>query len=205
MRTEFDSLGEMQLPEEAYFGIQTERARQNFDISGTTHYQAPRYIWAVAAIKMAAARANAKVDALDTDIAEAICLAAKEVMDGEHADQFPIDMYQGGGGTSTNMNMNEVLANRANEILTGKKGYDRVHPNTHVNMGQSTNDVIPAAMKVSTWFNLQDLLKNLQPLADTLKDKVVSYRNIVKAGSHLYSGCCTYDDGSAVQRLSGSG
>lgn len=182
MRTEFDSLGEMELPDNAYFGIQTERARQNFEISGTTHYQAPRYIWAVAAIKMAAARANAKVDALEIEIAEAICLAAKEVMDGQHTDQFPIDMYQGGGGTSTNMNVNEVLANRANEILTGKKGYDRVHPNTHVNMGQSTNDVIPAAMKVSTWFNLQDLLNSLKPLAETLRDKVISYRNIVKLG-----------------------
>ncbi|CAM3621331.1 aspartate ammonia-lyase [Parendozoicomonas haliclonae] len=182
MRKEVDALGEMELPNEVYYGIQTERARQNFDVSGITHYQAPRYIWAVAAIKMAAARANARVDALEQEIADAICQAAQEVMDGKHADQFPIDMYQGGGGTSTNMNVNEVIGNRANEILTGAKGCDRVHPNTHVNMGQSTNDVIPAAMKVSTWFNLQELLGNMPALISTLQTKVDSYKHIVKLG-----------------------
>ena len=168
------------VPENAYYGIQTERARQNFNVSGNTAAEVPHYIWSVAALKMAAAKANYKIGALDLKVSEAIVLAAGEVMDNQHPDQFPIDVFQGGGGTSTNMNVNEVLANRANEILTGKKGYDTVHPNTHVNMGQSTNDVIPAAMKMTCRLNIAELVVEVAKLEKILSEKTEEFADVVK-------------------------
>ena len=182
MRKEIDSLGELFLPDEVYYGIQTERARQNFDISGQTHHDIPKYIWSVTAIKKAAAMANMSIGVLEEKVGHAICKAADEVMEGKMEAQFPIDVFQGGGGTSTNMNVNEVLANRANEILTGKKGYDRVDPNTHVNMGQSTNDVIPAAMKITAYLNLEDLLTSMKILEMALKKKTSEFKHVVKIG-----------------------
>ncbi len=179
-RLESDSLGQMELPGDAYYGIQTERAKQNFNIYGETQYDAKHYIWAVAAIKKAAARANHRCGVLDEKISHSIEEAANEVMNGGHANQFPICIYQGGGGTSTNMNVNEVLANRANEILTGRKGYDRVHPNDHVNLGQSTNDVIPAAMKIACFINLDNLSKTLRYLERSLSAKADEFHDIVK-------------------------
>ncbi len=181
-RLEKDSLGEMKIPVDAYYGIQTERARQNFSVSDETHYDAPHYIWAVACIKKAAARANLKCGVLDSKIAAAIETAADEVMSGRFSDQFPICVYQGGGGTSTNMNVNEVLANRANEILTGSKGYSSVHPNDHVNLGQSTNDVIPAAMKIACYMNLRNLQKKVATLYDSISVKSKEFAGIVKLG-----------------------
>jgi len=180
MRKETDVLGEMMLPDEAYYGIQTVRAQQNFSISGRTTVDIPHYLWSIAAIKQAAALANCKIGALDEKLAHAIAQASQEVMDHRFDDQFPVDIFQGGGGTSTNMNANEVIANRANEILTGHKGYDVVHPNTHVNMGQSTNDVIPAAMKMTCRLNLYALIKEVAALEVMLAHKTKAFAHVVK-------------------------
>lgn len=180
MRKETDVLGEMMLPDEAYYGIQTVRARDNFAVSGRTAVDVPYYLWSVAAIKQAAAKANCKIGALDEKLATAIVQASQEVMEQRFDDQFPIDIFQGGGGTSTNMNANEVIANRANEILTGHKGYDAVHPNTHVNMGQSTNDVIPAAMKMTCCLNLHQLIQEVAELEAMLDEKTRAFEHVVK-------------------------
>ncbi|NOI26495.1 aspartate ammonia-lyase [Vibrio mediterranei] len=180
MRIETDLLGKLMIKDDAYYGIQTERARLNFAVSGKTADEVPHYIWSISALKQAAAKANARIGALDNTIAEAIVQACQEVMDHKFDDQFPIDVFQGGGGTSTNMNVNEVLANRANEILTGYKGYDRVHPNTHVNMGQSTNDIIPAAMKMTCRLNLKQLIVEVDKLEQMLGNKTEEFANVVK-------------------------
>lgn len=180
MREEHDLLGTLMLPDERYYGIQTLRAKENFAVSTTTAVDIPHYLWSIAAIKKSAAIANAQIDILDTEIAQAIIQAADEVMAHQFDDEFPIDIFQGGGGTSTNMNMNEVIANRANELLTGKKGYERVHPNTHVNQCQSTNDVIPAAMKMTCYFNLAALIKEVDALSQCLSEKEQAFQHIVK-------------------------
>lgn len=178
-RTEHDLIGELEVPVDAYYGIQTERARRHFDVSGQTIGDYPGFIRAIAAIKKAAALANMEVGALAADVAEAICAAADEVMLGRLQSHFPMDIFQGGGGTSANMNVNEVIANRANEILTGHKGYERVHPNTHVNMGQSTNDVIPAAMHICFIGYLDDLSESLRYLETVLIQKTEEFSSIV--------------------------
>ncbi|WP_211317699.1 aspartate ammonia-lyase [Edaphovirga cremea] len=180
MRTETDSLGNVIIPNDAYYGAQTERARLNFAVSGKTAVDVPNYLWSVAAIKRAAAEANSQINALDPEIANAIIQAATEVMEHKFDNHFPIDIFQGGGGTSTNMNMNEVIANRANEIITGSKGYLVVHPNTHVNMCQSTNDVIPAAMKITCCLNLADLITVVGRLEEVLKQKTIDFAKVVK-------------------------
>ena len=182
MREEKDSLGTMMIPKAAYYGIQTQRAVLNFNVSGRTAAEVPYFLWSIAAIKQAAAKANAHIGALELDKATAITEASIGVMDGKFDAYFPIDIFQGGGGTSTNMNMNEVIANRANEILTGKLGYDAIHPNTHVNMGQSTNDVIPAAMKMTMRVNINNLLHELDALDVVLKSKCQIFSNKVKLG-----------------------
>lgn len=182
MREEQDSIGVMSLSDNVYYGVQTERARQNFDISSQTAASFTKFIWAVAVIKKSAAIANREIGALETHIADAICLAADEVISGKMDSEFPINVFQGGGGTSTNMNMNEVLANRANEILTGHKGYDTVHPNTHVNMGQSTNDVIPAAMKIACRFYLEEMIESIDIVEKALIEKREEFKSIVKLG-----------------------
>lgn len=182
MRTEQDCIGTKEIPAEVYYGIQTERARENFEVSGRTMEDYPEFTAAIAKIKKAAALANGKCGALTKEVSEAICQAADEVISGKLPGQYPIDIIQGGGGTSANMNLNEVIANRANEILTGKKGYDMVHPNTHVNMGQSTNDVIPAAMKIACYDYLEKLIVSAKKMEEVLSEKAEEYKDIVKIG-----------------------
>lgn len=181
-RIETDSLGQMKIPGDVYFGIQTQRAIENFSISGQLIKDYPEFISAIAGIKKASARANNDIGRLSGDQCHAICDAADEIITGQMADQFPIDIFHGGGGTSANMNVNEVIANRATEILTGEKGYDPVHPNTHVNMGQSTNDVIPAAMKVATFTEMKKLEKALQYSVKTLAEKEQEFHDVIKLG-----------------------
>lgn len=181
MIREVDCIGEMMVPEDVYYGIQTLRAKENFDISGVTIEEQPEYIRALAEIKKAAAAANCKIGKLDRDIAGAIEEAASEVIEGKMEGRFPLDVFQGGGSTSTNMNMNEVLAKRANEILTGKKGYDKVHPNTHVNRGQSTNDTIPTAIGITVYRLAQNMRQPLADLVASLEKKSVEFKDVVKA------------------------
>lgn len=182
MRTEYDALGERQLDDQRYHGIQTQRAKENFSISGTTIADIQGFVASIATIKKAAALANQQIGVLGAEQAQAIAQAADEVVAVPLAEEFPLDIYQGGGGTSANMNVNEVLANRANELLTGHKGYDSVHPNTHVNMGQSTNDVIPAAMKMTAYQVLGELQQVLQQFADDLHEKELQFAEVVKIG-----------------------
>ncbi len=178
-RLERDSMGELQVPADALWGAQTQRAAQNFPISG---YRMPRaFIRAVALIKQAAAAANARLGLLDTELAVAIAAAATQVADGEHDAHFPLDVFQTGSGTSTNMNANEVIAH-----LASRAGR-HVHPNDHVNMSQSSNDVIPTAIHVSAALLLREqLLPALHHLIRTLQSKEAELGGIVKTGrTHL--------------------
>jgi aspartate ammonia-lyase len=179
-RVEHDCLGELQVPENLYWGIQTERAKNNFQISGRTIDELPTFVHSIALIKKAAALANRDIGQLDKRIAEAICRAADEIVADKFRGAFPLDVFQGGGYTSANMNVNEVIAHRANELLTGHKGYDAVHPNTHVNMGQSTNDVIPAAMSLACHWYLKELIGSVTHLEKILAKKVLEFANVVK-------------------------
>lgn len=185
-RTEKDSLGEMQVPANALYGAQTQRAVLNFPISGQRPY--PAFVWSMAAIKRAAAEVNRDLGLLDSTVAEAIIKAADEVMAGQHSDQFVVDPFQAGAGTSHNMNLNEVLANRANLILgfaldDAKKP---VNPNDHVNMAQSTNDTIPTAIRLGVLWRVNDLLRVIDNLADALDAKAVEFADVVKSGrTHL--------------------
>src|SRR6476660_5840647 len=156
-RVERDPLGELRVPADAYYGVQTQRAVENFPISGL---KAPApLVTATVLVKQACARANATLGRLDPPIADAIVQAADEILAGRLRDQCTLDVYQAGAGTSHNMNANEVLANRAGEILGEPKGtYQRVHPNDHVNMGQSTNDVFPTATRIAILLVLPDLM-----------------------------------------------
>jgi fumarate hydratase class II len=194
-RIEKDSLGEIEVPAKAYYGAQTERARRNFPISGLTLPK--RFIAAVAMIKGEAAMVNEELGSVPGEIAGAIRQAAQEVIDGKLDDQFPLDVFQTGSATSTNMNVNEVLANRAIEILGGSiglktdgskaAGSKKVHPNDHVNNGQSSNDVIPSAIHVSAYLAIvEDLEPALKLLAEALDRKAVEFDKVVKIGrTHL--------------------
>ena len=184
-RIERDPLGELPVPAAALYGIQTERARQNFPISGLAPL-AP-FVDAVVRIKKAAALTHKETKRLDAKLADAIVRAADEVLGGEHRDQFVVDPYQAGAGTSHNMNCNEVLANRANELLGGKRGeYRPVHPNDHVNMAQSTNDVIPTAIRLAALTELGGLVAALERLASACLAKGKEFDAILKAGrTHL--------------------
>ncbi|MBI2876781.1 MAG: aspartate ammonia-lyase [Candidatus Tectomicrobia bacterium] len=185
MRIERDTLGERAVPEEAYYGIQTSRALENFPISGLKPH--PRFVEATVLIKKAAAEANMVLGMLAPRIGEAIVQAADEVLAGQLRDQFVVDVFQAGAGTSHNMNINEVLANRAIEILGGKKGdYSAVHPNDHVNMGQSTNDLFPTAMRLASLFLLHELLPSLMALQEAFRRKAREFAPILKSGrTHL--------------------
>jgi aspartate ammonia-lyase len=185
MRLERDPLGEKQVPAEALYGIQTLRAAENFPISGLRPL--PAFVDAVIWIKRSAAVVHKQTGRLEGRLADAIVQAADEVLGGRHRDQFIIDVYQAGAGTSHNMNCNEVLANRANEILGGSRGtYQPVHPNDHVNMAQSTNDVIPTAMRLATLTTLPATLRSLERLAESLLRKGEQFDHIVKSGrTHL--------------------
>jgi aspartate ammonia-lyase len=184
-RLERDPLGELPVPAGALYGIQTERARQNFPISHLLPL-AP-FVDAVVRIKQAAALTHKHTGRLEARLADAIVRAADEVLAGEHRDQFVVDPYQAGAGTSHNMNANEVLANRANELLGGRRGeYRPVHPNDHVNMAQSTNDVIPTAIRLAALARLPALLEALTALARALLAKGAAFDTILKSGrTHL--------------------
>ncbi|HJN39467.1 MAG TPA: lyase family protein, partial [Chloroflexota bacterium] len=148
-RTEKDTLGEVEVPADALYGSNTVRAVRNFPMSGIGPHAA--FVWAVTLIKKAAAIAHKDTGRLDAGLADAIVRASDEILDGEHADQFIVDVFQAGAGVSHHMNVNEVIANRANQFLGGELGaYDPIHPNNHVNMAQSTNDVIPTAIALAS-------------------------------------------------------
>jgi aspartate ammonia-lyase len=184
-RIERDPLGEVRVPADAYYGVQTRRAVENFPISGLT--APPELVTATVRIKKAAAEANRSLGRLDARLAEAIVRAADEVLDGALRNQFVVDVYQAGAGTSHNMNTNEVLANRAAEILGGRRGeYTLVHPNDHVNMGQSTNDVFPTATRLAVLSMVPPLLTAARELAGGLDGKAVAFAGILKTGrTHL--------------------
>jgi len=184
-RIERDPLGELEVPASALYGVQTERARLNFPISGLKPLAA--FVDAVIWIKKAAAQTHRETGRLDSKLAGAIARAADEVLGGQHRDQFVVDVYQAGAGTSHNMNCNEVLANRANELLGGKRGeYRPVHPNDHVNMAQSTNDVIPTAIRLAALSRLAPLLAALEGLAAAFLAKGKAFDHVMKSGrTHL--------------------
>src|SRR5574340_58166 len=162
-RLERDSLGEVRVPAEALYGSQTQRAIENFPISGMRPYRA--FVWSMALIKRAAAEVNRVVGLLDPNIARAIIQASEEVLEGQWTDQFVVDPFQAGAGTSHNMNVNEVIANRATVLLGGKPGEYRVNPNDHVNMSQSTNDTIPTAIRLGVLWRLDELMDAVTDLA----------------------------------------
>ncbi len=185
MREERDFLGVQKVPDEAYYGIQTLRAVDNFPITGyRPHHELIR---ALGLVKAAAAQANMEIGALTPVIAKAIVQAALEMAGGKFNDQFVVDVIQGGAGTSMNMNANEVIANRAIEILGGSKGdYAKIHPNSHVNMGQSTNDVFPTAIRIACLNVSSDLLKSLRELEQAFAAKAQEFDGIIKMGrTHL--------------------
>jgi aspartate ammonia-lyase len=184
-RIERDPLGEIEVPEGAYYGVQTMRAVENFPISGL---RAPAdLVTATILIKKAAAEANAALGRLDDDVARAIVAASDEILAGHLRDQFVVDVYQAGAGTSHNMNANEVLANRAAELLGEPRGtYKRVHPNDHVNMGQSTNDVFPTATRLALLLGAGSLVAAGRDLSDSLAHKSDEFSGVLKTGrTHL--------------------
>lgn len=184
-RIEKDSLGDVQVPAEAYWGSQAERSRNLFKISGLTEH--PKMIDAFVLLKKACAEANTELGLLDQEVGKAISAAADEVLSGKMRDQFPVDVFHMGAGTSFNMNVNEVLANRAEEILGGTKGqYARVSPNDHVNYGQSTNDTFPSAMRIMARLMLEGLLEAVDTLADAFAAKGTEFDKVLKSGrTHL--------------------
>jgi aspartate ammonia-lyase len=183
VRLEHDSLGERELPEKAYYGVQTLRAMENFAISGIFVKNFEHMIEALAFVKKAAALANHELAVLDEDKMKTICDACDELLAGKLHDQFPVDMFQGGAGTSTNMNANEVIANRGLEIMGHKKGeYDYLHPNDHVNCSQSTNDAYPTAIKLAVLLSLKDLLGAMGELKEALETKAEEFADVLKMG-----------------------
>lgn len=186
VRMERDTFGEIAVPNTQLWGAQTQRSLQNFRIS--TEKQAPEIITALATIKRAAAQVNLDLGVLDEAKARAIMTAADEIIAGKHANEFPLAVWQTGSGTQTNMNLNEVIANRASELLGGVRGEARkVHPNDDVNRGQSSNDVFPTAMHVAAAVGIvTHLLPSLKTLRETLDSKAKAFADIVKIGrTHL--------------------
>ena len=180
-RKEFDSIGFKMIPRDAYYGVQSLRGAENFQITGQS--LRPEFINSMAEIKMACAICNYKAGELDEKIKEAICQASEEIINGQFHDQFICDPIQGGAGTTANMNANEVIANRAIEILGGEKGdYSIVHPNDHVNRAQSTNDVIPTAAKMTTIKLLKQAISKVELLKDALAKKEKEFHSVVKMG-----------------------
>jgi len=183
-RIEHDLLGEREVPAEAYYGVQTLRAIENFaNISEITISHYPHYVTALAMVKWAAAKANMELSILPQDIGKAIQKACEEIIDGNLQDQFPVDLIQGGAGTSTNMNINEVVANRALEILGHEKGeYEYCHPNDHVNLSQSTNDAYPTAFKLAFIRMNKDLVEELRKAVAAFRAKGVEFKEVLKMG-----------------------
>ncbi|MBO4917191.1 MAG: aspartate ammonia-lyase [Bacteroidales bacterium] len=182
-RVESDLLGELKVPAEAYYGVQTQRALNNYKISNTRMCDYPDYVISIAYVKMAAAAANAELGVLDKTIANAIIAACCEIVDGKFHDQFPVDMMQGGAGTSVNMNANEVIANRALELMGHKKGeYQYCSPNDHVNCAQSTNDAYPTAFRYTFVRMNKHLVASLQALIAAFRAKGVEFKDFIKMG-----------------------
>ena len=182
-RIENDLLGDLNVPENAYYGIQTQRAIDNFHISGVKLYQFPEFIKGLAYVKWAAAETNFTLGLLEEKLKEAIVKAAKEVIDGKFDKEFPIDMIQGGAGTSTNMNINEVIANRALELLGHQKGeYQYCSPNDHVNLSQSTNDAYPTSIKLATINANIQLIEHLKLLIAAFRKKGEEFKTVLKMG-----------------------
>ena len=185
MRKEHDFLGELEVPDDVYYGVQTMRAIENFSITGRRLDE--DFIKSMAKVKKAAAQANMETGRLERRIGNALVQAAEEIIDGELIDQFPVDPIQGGAGTSINMNMNEVLCNRALEIIGEEKGrYDIISPNNHANMAQSTNDSLPTAIKVCLTYKSHKVTDSLEYLASALEKKAEEYKDVLKMGrTHL--------------------
>jgi fumarate hydratase class II len=184
IRIEHDTLGEVSVPANALFGAQTQRALNNYNISGLRPWRA--FIWSMAVIKRAAAEVNHELGLLNRDIASAIITAAQEVMDGRWDEQFMVEPFQAGAGTSHNMNTNEVIANRATLLIGGSLGEYRVNPHDHVNMSQSTNDTIPTAIRLGCLWRLNELLEAIDGLVSALQQKALEFDDIVKSGrTHL--------------------
>ena len=182
-RIEHDLLGTREIPGDAYYGVQTLRAAENFDLTGTTLANYPKFIIALAMVKRAAAAANHKLGHLDETKFKAIEQACKRIINGEFHDQFIVDMIQGGAGTSTNMNANEVIANVALEILGHQKGdYQHLHPNNHVNMAQSTNDAYPTAIRVGLLLSVEALCDSLKALIRVNRQKAEEFSTVLKMG-----------------------
>ncbi|MEG0398205.1 MAG: aspartate ammonia-lyase, partial [Cetobacterium sp.] len=184
-RLESDSIGTIQVPEKAYYGVQSLRGQNNFNITG--YRLGDNFIKALAYVKKAATIANFDAGVISQDVSDAMILASNEIIEGQFKDQFITDVIQGGAGTSMNMNMNEVIANRAGEILGGELGkYDKVDPNDHVNYGQSTNDVIPTTGKVTIQIMTTELISTLERLYSTLMKKSEEFDHVIKMGrTHL--------------------
>ena len=190
-RVETDTMGEVQVPAEAYYGAQTQRAVDNFSVSGIT-LPVP-FVRSLGMLKKHAASVNLKLGLLENEKADAIRAAAQETADGKLDDQFVVDVFQTGSGTSTNMNCNEVIACRANELLTGKKAVKNpVHPNDHVNMGQSSNDVIPTTIHVAALTQLRSrLLPAMEGLKARLTEKATEFNDVRKIGrTHIAGRLC---------------
>jgi len=204
-RIERDSLGEIKVPSDKYWGAQTQRSLENFEI-GDEHFPV-EFIHAYGIIKQVAAEVNSGLGILDKELAEVIIEAAQEVIDGKHVDQFPLVVWQTGSGTQTNMNLNEVISNRAIEIKGGEMGSKNpVHPNDHVNKSQSTNDTFPTAINISAAVTVnENLLPKVKGLKDALSAKAEEFKSIVKLGrTHLQDARANSSSGcNAVNARSG--
>ena len=182
-RLEHDLLGDKEVPEEALFGVQTLRCLENFNISGNLLSDHPEFVKAFGYVKMGAVLANNELGLIPDEIKDAVVAACKELVEGKHLEFFPVDMIQGGAGTSMNMNANEVIANRALEILGKKHGdYKTIHPNDHINMAQSTNDAYPTAMHLGLYILHQDVMKALKDLAKSFRKKQRQFASVIKMG-----------------------
>jgi aspartate ammonia-lyase len=182
-RIERDFLGEAEIPSDAYYGVQSVRARENFKITGRTLNEFPQFIRALGYVKKSAAIANNMLGALDDDRRDVIEQACDDVITGKYNEQFIVDMMQGGAGTSTNMNANEVIANLALEYAGRSKGdYDYIHPNNHINLSQSTNDVYPTSIKIATYFMTEELLESIKNFKEALEDKEKEFDDVLKMG-----------------------
>ena len=182
-RTERDLLGEKEVPVEALFGIQTLRCIENFDISRQLLSEHPQFTKALGLVKMGAIKANNELKLVNDEITNAIVSACQELMDGKHTEHFPIDLVQGGAGTSVNMNANEVIANRALEIMGKNRGeYQFCNPNDHVNMAQSTNDAYPTAMHLGLYMLHDELKASLKKLIESFEKKSIEFADIIKMG-----------------------
>ena len=183
-RIEHDSLGDVRVPADALFGAQTQRAVENFHISGLRPRRA--FIWSIALIKQAAAQVNCELGLLDPNFADAIINACQEILSGQWDNHFVVDPFQAGAGTSHHMNANEVIANRATQMLGGSLGQYLVHPNDHVNLAQSTNDVIPTAIRLGCLWRMDELVQAVNSLALALQEKSIEFQGILKSGrTHL--------------------